>query len=106
MACLDKINQDDYAIEFSDRIIGLRRGKLVFDGTPDELDAKVISYIYGTPYVREHADGVEPGEMVRHAPDRPGIVNQNSADADEVENTTESNVQAQKKDESLTGVAL
>ena len=106
IACLVNLHQVDYAVEFSDRIIGLRRGKLVFDGTPDELDAKVISYIYGTPYVREHADGVEPGEMVRHAPDRPGIVNQNSADADEARNITESNTQAQKKDESLTGVAL
>lgn len=74
VACLVNLHQVDYAIEFSDRIIGLKQGKLVFDGTPDELDAKVISYIYGTPYVREHADGVEPGELVGSAPNRPGIV--------------------------------
>lgn len=74
VACLVNLHQVDYAIEFSDRIIGLKQGKLVFDGTPDELDAKVISYIYGTPYVREHADGVEPGELVDSAPNRPGIV--------------------------------
>lgn len=87
VACLVNLHQVDYAIEFSDRIIGLKQGKLVFDGTPDELDAKVISYIYGTPYVREHADGVEPGELVGSAPNRPGIV----------EN---------EKQESLTGAAL
>lgn len=74
IACLVNLHQVDYAVEFSDRIIGLRKGELVFDGTPDELDAKVISYIYGTPYVREHATGVEAGEMVNHAPDRSGIV--------------------------------
>lgn len=87
VACLVNLHQVDYAIEFSDRIIGLKQGKLVFDGTPDELDAKVISYIYGTPYVREHADGVEPGELVGSAPNRPGIVEND-------------------KQESLTGAAL
>lgn len=87
VACLVNLHQVDYAIEFSDRIIGLKQGKLVFDGTPDELDAKVISYIYGTPYVREHADGVEPGELVGSAPNRPGIVEND-------------------KQESLVGVAL
>ena len=74
ITCLVNLHQVDYAVEFSDRIIGLRQGRLVFDGTPDELDAKVISYIYGTPYVREHASGVEEGELVNQAPDRPGIV--------------------------------
>ncbi len=81
VACLVNLHQVDYAIEFSDRIIGLKQGKLVFDGTPDELDAKVISYIYGTPYVREHATGVQAGEMVHHAPDRPGIVEKTPAGA-------------------------
>lgn len=55
IACLVNLHQVDYAIEFSDRIIGLKDGKLVFDGTPAELDAKAIADIYGTPYVKEHA---------------------------------------------------
>lgn len=104
------LHQVDYAVEFSDRIIGLRRGKLVFDGTPDELDAKVISYIYGTPYVREHADGVEEGELVNQAPDRPGIVvndaeaqAENGATAKKASSTSQSEV---KKEESFTGAAL
>ena len=59
VSCLVNLHQVDYAIEFSDRIIALKQGRLVFDGTPDELDAKSISEIYGTPYVREHAHGVE-----------------------------------------------
>jgi len=110
IACLVNLHQVDYAVEFSDRIIGLRRGKLVFDGTPDELDAKVISYIYGTPYVREHADGVEEGELVNQAPDRPGIVVndaeaqvENGASAKEASSTSQSEV---KKEESFTGAAL
>lgn len=55
IACLVNLHQVDYAIEFSDRIVGLKDGKLVFDGTPDELDAEAISAIYGTPYVKEQA---------------------------------------------------
>lgn len=110
IVCLVNLHQVDYAVEFSDRIIGLRRGKLVFDGTPDELDAKVISYIYGTLYVREHADGVEEGELVNQAPDRPGIVVndaeaqvENGASAKEASSTSQSEV---KKEESFTGAAL
>ena len=110
IGCLVNLHQVDYAVEFSDRIIGLRRGKLVFDGIPDELDAKVISYIYGTPYVREHADGVEEGELVNQAPDRPGIVVndaeaqvENGASAKEASSTSQSEV---KKEESFTGAAL
>lgn len=59
VACLVNLHQVDYAIEYSDRIVALKKGVKVFDGTPDELDAKTISDIYGTPYVREGAHGVE-----------------------------------------------
>ncbi len=56
IACLVNLHQVDYAIEFSDRILGLKNGKLVFDGTPNELDAKAIAYIYGTTYVKEQVN--------------------------------------------------
>lgn len=55
IACLVNLHQVDYAIEFSDRIIGLKDGKLVFDGPPAELDSEAIAYIYGTSYVKERA---------------------------------------------------
>lgn len=105
IACLVNLHQVDYAVEFSDRIIGLRRGKLVFDGTPDELDAKVISYIYGTPYVREHADGVEEGELVNKAPDRPGIVVNTDEDSSK-DAEDPSKVSGKAKEGALSGVAL
>lgn len=107
IACLVNLHQVDYAIEFSDRIIGLRQGKLVFDGTPDELDAKVISYIYGTPYVREHAHGVESGEMVRHAPNRPGIVVDSPMGQDyKLRKTPDDSAHEHEKDKTLVGAAL
>lgn len=59
VACLVNLHQVDYAIEYSDRIVALKKGVKVFDGTPNELDAKTISDIYGTPYVHEGAYGVE-----------------------------------------------
>lgn len=59
VACLVNLHQVDYAIEYSDRIVALKGGVKVFDGTPDELDAKTISDIYGTSYVHEGAHGVE-----------------------------------------------
>ena len=59
VACLVNLHQVDYAIEYSDRIVALKKGVKVFDGTPDELDAKTISDIYSTPYVHEGAHGVE-----------------------------------------------
>jgi phosphonate transport system ATP-binding protein len=35
------------AQSFSDRIIGLRSGEVVFDGTPEQLTAQVLTDIYG-----------------------------------------------------------
>lgn len=48
IACLVNLHQVDFAVEFSDRIIGLAGGKVVFDGTPDELTREVIAQIYGS----------------------------------------------------------
>ena len=55
IACLVNLHQVDYAIEFSDRVLGLKDGHVVFDGTPAELDSEAIAYIYGTSYVKEQA---------------------------------------------------
>lgn len=59
IACLVNLHQLDFALEFSDRIIGLRKGNLVFDGTPEELDAEAIKNIYGSEYLESHTDEFE-----------------------------------------------
>jgi len=41
------LHQVNVAINYSDRIIGVNSGKIVFDGTPDELTSARISEIYG-----------------------------------------------------------
>ena len=48
LACLVNLHQLDVARSYSTRIIGLRKGRLVFDGTPTELDAAAVTRIYGT----------------------------------------------------------
>ncbi|MBL6737079.1 MAG: phosphonate ABC transporter ATP-binding protein [Litoricola sp.] len=51
------------AIQFMQRIIGLRGGKIVFDGAPAELNDTVLTTIYGaedwTNMQRDHADDLE-----------------------------------------------
>ena len=48
IACIVNLHQVDVAIKYSTRIIGLCKGSIVFDGTPDQLTDDVIEKIYGT----------------------------------------------------------
>jgi phosphonate transport system ATP-binding protein len=47
IACLVSLHQVEFALEFSDRIIGLAEGRLLFNGHPNELDKGTIAAIYG-----------------------------------------------------------
>lgn len=40
------LHQLEYARQFADRIIGLSNGRVVFDGTPDQLDESSVNRIY------------------------------------------------------------
>ncbi len=42
------LHQVNVALKYSDRIIGVNKGKLVFDGSPDQLTTERISDIYGS----------------------------------------------------------
>jgi len=74
------INIHDVALaqQFVQRIIGLQGGKVVFDGSPDELDAEVLTRIYGEEdwsatirKVDEDAEGTEDSaEEIAAALDR------------------------------------
>ena len=41
------LHQVNVALRYSDRIIGVNKGQIVFDGAPDELSTERISEIYG-----------------------------------------------------------
>jgi phosphonate transport system ATP-binding protein len=45
---LVNLHQVNVALKYSDRILGVNRGKIVFDGSPDELSSEHISGIYGS----------------------------------------------------------
>ncbi len=48
IACIVNLHQLDVALKYSTRIIGLSKGEIVFDGTPEQLDNATIERIYGT----------------------------------------------------------
>ena len=47
IACLVSLHQVDFALEFSDRVIGLAKGVLCYDGPPRDLTKRDIARIYG-----------------------------------------------------------
>jgi phosphonate transport system ATP-binding protein len=48
IACIVNLHQVDFAVNFSDRIIGLHAGQKIFDGRPCELTQSTVSDIYGS----------------------------------------------------------
>ncbi|MDD2458794.1 MAG: phosphonate ABC transporter ATP-binding protein [Eubacteriales bacterium] len=48
ITCLVNLHQVDVAIKYSDRIIGIRNGEVVFDGPPAQITPLIIEQIYGT----------------------------------------------------------
>lgn len=47
LAAIINIHDVALAQQFADRIVGLRAGKIVFDGSPQALDAETLTTIYG-----------------------------------------------------------
>ena len=41
------IHDVETALEYSDRILGIKKGQLAFDGKPSEVNVDVIRNIYG-----------------------------------------------------------
>lgn len=64
LAAIINIHDVALAQQFADRIVGLRAGQIVFDGTPQELDAKTLTTIYGK---EEWDTRVQDGEAERGA---------------------------------------
>ncbi len=48
ITCIVNLHQLDAALQYSTRIIGLSKGKIVFDGPPAQLTDEMIERIYGT----------------------------------------------------------
>lgn len=48
ITCLVNLHQVDVALRYSDRIIGVRKGEIIYDGTPEDLSEQTIYDIYGS----------------------------------------------------------
>jgi len=46
ITCLVNLHQVEVAMEYSDRIIGVSAGNIIFDGKPEDLKPEILSQIY------------------------------------------------------------
>ena len=73
---LCSLHQVELALQFADRIVGMRGGKTVFDGPPDRLDGEALALIYKKDDDTPAADGVEgaPGVHAAGTPASAGMI--------------------------------
>jgi len=65
LAALVNIHDVPLAKSFGDRVIGLHRGRLVFDAPPDQLDAAAMTRIYGSDaWSDDAADSLAPEQSI------------------------------------------
>lgn len=48
ITCIFNLHQVDVALKYSDRIIGINGGHILFDGKPEDLTTEMIHQIYGS----------------------------------------------------------
>ena len=59
LTCIMNLHHVDYAKRYSDRIIGLGNGKVVFDGKPEELSEEALHAIFSSGNHTEKKDSHE-----------------------------------------------
>lgn len=50
ITCIANLHQVDVALKYSDRIVGLKNGKILFNGPPSKLTPEIIHDIYGAKH--------------------------------------------------------
>ncbi|WP_298065415.1 hypothetical protein [uncultured Cetobacterium sp.] len=50
ITCVANLHQVDVALKYSDRIIGLKNGKILFNGPPSKLTPEIVHEIYGAKH--------------------------------------------------------
>ncbi|MCL1848503.1 MAG: phosphonate ABC transporter ATP-binding protein [Clostridiales bacterium] len=63
IACIFNLHQVEFAKEYSTRIIGIRAGKLVFDGAPEWLTSVKVDEIYGASHESDDSAWTSVGGM-------------------------------------------
>lgn len=80
LAAIINIHDVQLAQLFADRIIGLRAGEIVFDGLPDQLDAEMLTRIYGEEDWN-HSTESEDEEVIEEEPAMENTSSAHSKDA-------------------------
>lgn len=65
IAAVVSLHQVELARRFADRVIGVARGGVVFDGPADALDAAALERIYGSVAGRSRVDGPDTDLLTR-----------------------------------------
>ena len=80
---LVNIHDVGLAQSFADRIIGLSEGQIVFDGTPPQLNAEVLTQIYGeedwSTTIRKVEEDNDQGAKKRASKDQDRITRETAA---------------------------
>lgn len=63
MSILINIHHVELALEYADRVIGVRKGEIVYDGPSKEVDQGVMDDIYGSIENVPHADDPEEADV-------------------------------------------
>lgn len=63
MSILINIHHVELALEYADRVIGVRKGQIVYDGPSEEVSQEVLDDIYGSIENVPHADDPEEADV-------------------------------------------
>jgi phosphonate transport system ATP-binding protein len=64
IAVLCNLHQVPFALEFADRIVGISTGKVVFEGTPAQLDKEALARVYpGLESADERGASTQPATL-------------------------------------------
>lgn len=63
MSILINIHHVELALEYADRVIGVRKGQIVYDGPSEEVSQEVLDDIYGNIENVPHADDPEEADV-------------------------------------------
>ena len=61
---LVSLHQVAFARRFAERVVGLREGRIVFDGAPDDLDDAALEAIYGGVPAEDGAGGADAAALL------------------------------------------
>ena len=64
ISCIVNLHQVDIARKYATRIIGMRKGKIIFDDKPEKLTESMLEYIYHVEDETKKPDGVMTLEPV------------------------------------------